>query len=86
MSVRGETTIYSIAMGDVLLERKFIYLLYGISHVNLKTNATQTVTAHVFFVIFLNCFTMGHKGLAHQFCPTLPHWHSQYSHSSSLYL
>ena len=30
-----ETTFYSTAMGDVLLEREFIDLLYGISHVRL---------------------------------------------------
>ena len=33
LSVGGETTIYSTAMGDVLLERNFNYLLYGISRV-----------------------------------------------------
>ena len=33
LSVCGETTIYSTAIGDVLLERKFIHLLYGILHV-----------------------------------------------------
>ena len=30
MSVCGEKTIYSTAMGDVLLEREFNYLIYGI--------------------------------------------------------
>ena len=30
LNVCGETTIYSTAMGDVLLEREFNYLLYGI--------------------------------------------------------
>ena len=36
MSVCGETTIYSTAMGDVLLEREFNYLLYGILHVQIE--------------------------------------------------
>ena len=40
-SVRGETTIYSTAMGDVLLERKFNYLLYGISHVLIGLSENQ---------------------------------------------
>ena len=31
----GETTIYSAVMGDVLLEQKFNYLLYGILHVQI---------------------------------------------------
>ena len=30
LNVGGETTIQSTAMGDVLLEREFNYLLYGI--------------------------------------------------------
>ena len=30
-----ETIIYSTAMGDVLLEREFNYLLYGILHVQI---------------------------------------------------
>ena len=29
VSVCGETTVYTTAMGDILLERKFHYLLYG---------------------------------------------------------
>ena len=35
LSVCGETTIYSTAMRDVLLEREFNYLLYGILHVQI---------------------------------------------------
>ena len=31
----GETTIYSTAMGDVLLEREFNYQLYGLLHVQI---------------------------------------------------
>ena len=35
LSVCGETTIYSTAMRDVLLEREFNYQVYGILHVQL---------------------------------------------------
>ena len=35
LSVCGETTIYSTVMGDVLVEREFNYLLYGILHVQM---------------------------------------------------
>ena len=34
-SLCGETTIYSTAMGDVLIERKFNYLLYDILHMQI---------------------------------------------------
>ena len=35
LSVCGVTTIYSTAMGYVLVEREFNYLLYGILHVQI---------------------------------------------------
>ena len=35
LSVRGETTIYSTTMCDISLEGEFIYLLYGISQVQI---------------------------------------------------
>ena len=35
LSVCGETTIYSTAMGDVLIEQKFNYLLYDILHMQI---------------------------------------------------
>ena len=35
MFERGETTIYSTAMGDVLLERELNYQLYGVLHVQI---------------------------------------------------
>ena len=34
-TVCGEKTIYSTVIGDVLLEREFNYMLYGISHVQI---------------------------------------------------
>ena len=35
LSVCGETAIYSTAMGNILLEYEFNYLLYGILHVQI---------------------------------------------------
>ena len=35
LSVCGETNIYSTAMADVLIERKFNYLLYDILHMQI---------------------------------------------------
>ena len=35
LSVYGETTIYSTAMGDVLLERAFNYPLYDMLHLQI---------------------------------------------------
>ena len=35
LSVGGETTIYSTARSDILFDREFNYLLYGILHVQI---------------------------------------------------
>ena len=41
LSVCGKTTIHSTAMGDVLIERKFNYLLYDISHMQIGLSEHQ---------------------------------------------
>ena len=44
LSVCGETNIYSTAIGDLLLEREFNYLLFGILDVQISESEHQRQT------------------------------------------